>query len=275
MLQLFNDYKNSGRLSEALLVGRNAFNRDPSNADIFDAYYSYLCSLAESLPSYDDRTRFAEQANVALAFFSENADLSESVVERIQTYQERIDTIYRALSDYQRETVESQQQQIAQQNSDALKQLYLLKDKLQGSTTQEEFDAALVEISRVDVNIIKENLSEEQRIAYDSLTKDHTDLISRKMRELEYKKNVVYNKKAADAFEKAFKSFRADEGKYKKQTQLFALVSATLFAFDASRLFNETLIYYNHVYSYIFSRLDDDGKFALTRYSIECERKLR
>lgn len=275
MLQLFNDYKNSGRLSEALLVGRNAFNRDPSNADIFDAYYSYLCSLAESLPSYDDRTRFAEQANVALAFFSENADLSESVVERIQTYQERIDTVYRALSDYQRETVESQQQQIAQQNSDALKQLYLLKDKLQGSTTQEEFDAALVEISRVDVNIIKENLSEEQRIAYDSLTKDHTDLISRKMRELEYKKNVVYNKKAADAFEKAFKSFRADEGKYKKQTQLFALVSATLFAFDASRLFNETLIYYNHVYSYIFSRLDDDGKFALTRYSIECERKLR
>lgn len=275
MLQLFNDYKNSGRLSEALLVGRNAFNRDPSNADIFDAYYSYLCSLAESLPSYDDRTRFAEQANVALAFFSENADLSESVVERIQTYQERIDTIYRALSDYQRETVESQQQQIAQQNSDALKQLYLLKDKLQGSTTQEEFDAALVEISKIDVNIIKENLSEEQRIAYDSLTKDHTDLISQKMRELEYKKNVVYNKKAADAFEKAFKSFRADEGKYKKQTQLFALVSSTLFAFDASRLFNETLIYYNHVYSYIFSRLDDDGKFALTRYSIECERKLR
>lgn len=275
MLQLFNDYKNSGRLSEALLVGRNAFNRDPSNADVFDAYYSYLCSLAESLPSYDDRTRFAEQANVALAFFSENADLSESVVERIQTYQERIDTIYRALSDYQRETVESQQQQIAQQNSDSLKQLYLLKDKLQGSTTQEEFDAALVEISKVDVNIIKENLSEEQRIAYDSLTKDHTDLISQKMRELEYKKNVVYNKKAADAFEKAFKSFRADEGKYKKQTQLFALVSSTLFAFDASRLFNETLIYYNHVYSYIFSRLDDDGKFALTRYSIECERKLR
>lgn len=275
MLQLFNDYKNSGRLFEALLVGRNAFNRDPSNADIFDAYYSYLCSLAESLPSYDDRTRFAEQANVALAFFSENADLSEAVVERIQTYQERIDTIYRALSDYQRETLESQQQQIAQQNSDALKQLYLLKDKLQGSTTQEEFDAALVEISKVDVNIIKENLSEEQRIAYDSLTKDHTDLISQKMRELEYKKNVVYNKKAADAFEKAFKSFRADEGKYKKQTQLFALVSSTLFAFDASRLFNETLIYYNHVYSYIFSRLDDDGKFALTRYSIECERKLR
>ena len=53
------------------------------------------------------------------------------------------------------------------------------------------------------------------------------------------------------------------------------LVSSTLFAFDAGRLFNETLIYYNHVYSFIFGKLDDDGKLALTRYSIECERKMR
>lgn len=35
------------------------------------------------------------------------------------------------------------------------------------------------------------------------------------------------------------------------------------------------LIFYNHVYSYIFSKLDDNGKLELTRYSIECERKLR
>ena len=95
------------------------------------------------------------------------------------------------------------------------------------------------------------------------------------MRELEYKKNVAYNKQAADSFAKAFNQFRNNESKYKNQTQLFSLVSTTLFAYDASRLFNETLIYYNHVYSYIFSKLDDDGKLALTRFSIECERKLR
>ena len=37
----------------------------------------------------------------------------------------------------------------------------------------------------------------------------------------------------------------------------------------------ESLKVHNHVYSYIFSKLDDNGKLELTRYSIECERKLR
>ena len=175
----------------------------------------------------------------------------------------------------QRQKAEAQQQELAQLNSDALKKLFLLKDKLQGATSQESFDTVLTEIGAVDAEISKDAFTKEQSAIYDSLTKDHTDLISAKMRELEYKRNIVYNKKAADAFERAFKEFRGDENKYKKQTQLFALVSSTLFAFDASRLFNETLIYYNHVYSYIFSKLDDDGKLALTRYSIECERKLR
>ena len=116
----------------------------------------------------------------------------------------------------------------------------------------------------------------EQSSTYDALTKACTDLISSKMRELEYKKNIAYNKQAADSFADAFEKFKEKDGKkYKNQTQLFKLVSKTLFSYDASRLFNETLIYYNHVYSYIFSKLDDDGKLALTRFSIECERKLR
>lgn len=95
------------------------------------------------------------------------------------------------------------------------------------------------------------------------------------MREMEYKNNIAYNKKAAEAYDKAFKLFKGNESNYKNQTQLFNLVSSTLFAYDAAKLFNETLIYYNHVYSYVFGKLDDDGKFALTRFSIECERKSR
>ena len=275
MLQLFNEYRNMGKLSEALLVGRNAFNRNLSNVEIFDAYFSYLCTLAESLPSLADKARFADQANVALAFFSKNADLTAAYVDHISECQKRLDSIYQEMESTQREKEEARLQEVVRLNSDSLKKLFALKDKLQGATSQEEFDTILAEIGAVDAEIIKDAFSKEHSEIYDSLTKDHTDLISNKMRELEYKKNVAYNKRAADAFEKAFKEFRGDENKYKKQTQLFALVSSTLFAFDASRLFNETLIYYNHVYSYIFSKLDDDGKLALTRYSIECERKLR
>lgn len=275
MLNLFNEYKNSGRISEALLVGRNVFNRNPENCEVFSAYFSYLCTLAETLPSFIDKCNFAEQANIALAFYSENAELTREAVEAIAAQQQRINVIFKKLDEIKTEKSENERAMVESHNANCLKELLSFKDSLKHSSTQEEFDELLIKLGQIDSTIEKESFTNEQSSIYDSLTKDHSTLISEKMRQLEYQKNLSYNQQAADAFASAFEKFRKDENKYKNQTQLFALVSTTLFAYDASRLFNETLIYYNHVYSYIFSKLDDDGKLALTRYSIECERKLR
>ena len=275
MLELFNRYKDAGKITEALMVGRNAFNRNPDSAEIFDAYFSYLCTLAETLPSSADRYHFAEQASVALAFYIENAILTETIVSNIIAYRSRLDSIYAEISNVQQKKVDEENEDIERHNFECLKKLYALKDKLQAVSAQADFDAILSEIGNVDAEVAKDSFTSEQKKTYDELTEAHTELISSKMRELEYKKNVAYNKQAVESFATAFNQFRNNEGKYKNQTQLFSLVSTTLFSYDASRLFNETLIYYNHIYSYIFSKLDDDGKLALTRFSIECERKLR
>lgn len=275
MLSLFEKYKSEGKITEALLVGRNLFNRNPADEQIFSAYFAYLCTLAETLPSFADRANFAEQANVVLAFYTENAILKSDTVEALSQHQKRIDEIYSEIENTKAERIKSERIAIESHNSDCLKELYALKDTLQRATAQEEFDDVLSKVGKLDNDINKNVLTDEQSAVYDTLTKDITELISVKMHQLEHKKNIAYNKQAADAFASAFNKFRNDESKYKNQTQLFSLASTTLFAFDASQLFNETLIYYNHVYSYIFSKLDDDGKLALTRYSIECERKLR
>lgn len=276
MLTLFNNYKDAGKISEALMVGRNALNRNPGNAEIFDAYYSYLCMLAEALPSFADKVHFADQANVVLAFYTENAVLSESVVADIMRCQSRLEAISSEIEKERQKRIDKENMEIERHNSKCLKKIYALKDKLYTVSAQKNFDALIAQIGQVDAEIDKDRLTSEQSSTYDALTKACTDLISSKMRELEYKKNIAYNKQAADSFADAFEKFKEKDGKkYKNQTQLFKLVSKTLFSYDASRLFNETLIYYNHVYSYIFSKLDDDGKLALTRFSIECERKLR
>lgn len=275
MLELFEKYKSNGKITEAILVGRNLFNQNPTNEEVFSAYFSYLCTFAETLPDYSDREDFANQANIALAFYAENAILTEEVVETISQYQQRLSAIFDEISKIRIETAKAEKTAIESHNAACLKNLYLLKDTIQIADTQEKLDKALIQVTKVDDEINKDILTEDQKGIYESLTKDHTDLIGLKLRELEYKKNVDYNKQAVAAYASAFNKFRKDENKYKNQSQLFTLASTTLFAFDASRLFNETLIYYNHVYSYIFSKLDDDGKFALTRFSIECERKLR
>jgi hypothetical protein len=275
MMTLFNNYRSSGKISEALLVGQNMFNRNPANPEVFSAYFDFLCSLAETLPSLEEKQDFANRATVALAFYAENAELDEALMESIIAQQERLSAASDRIGAAVREKADIALKEREQQNTACLKDIYKNKDCLKNADTQELFDAALAEIGTADAKIDKGNLTAEQNSAYDSLTKELTDLISVKMRELEYRKNIAYNKQAADSFAQAFIKFRENESEYKNQTQLFKLAANMLFAYDASRLFNETLIYYNHVYSYIFSKLDDDGKLALTRYSIECERKLR
>ena len=275
MLSLFEKYKNDGKITEALLVGRNLFNRNSGDEKIFSAYFEYLCTLAETLPSLADRINFAEQASVALAFYSENAELTSESVDALSGQQQRIDGILSEIESTKAKRVADERAEIEAHNSECLKKLYSLKDEMHRATTQDEFDKILVKIGETDTAMDKDEFTDEQSSIYKSLTKGHTELISEKMHQLEHIKNIAYNKQAADAFASAFDRFRKDENKYRNQSQLFLLASTTLFAFDASRLFNETLIYYNHVYSYIFSKIDDDGKLALTRYSIECERKLR
>lgn len=275
MLSLFEKYKKVGKITEALLVGRNLFNRNPGDEEIFSAYFAYLCTLAETLPSLEDRINFAEQANVALAFYSENANLTSEFIEALAKRQQRMDIILSEIESMKEKRISVKRAEVEAHNSECLKTLYSLKDTIWQANTQDEFDGVLIQIGKIDATMDKDAFTDEQSSIYESLTKDHTELISKKMHQMERTKNIAYNKRAADAFALAFERFRKDENKYKNQAQLFSLASTTLFAFDASRLFNETLIYYNHVYSYIFSKLDDDGKLALTRYSIECERKLR
>ena len=273
MLTLFNSCKDTDR-AKAVLIGRNLFNRNPSNHDVFAAFFDYLCYLANTLQSPSDRQEYAAQAGIALAFYSENADMDEAILKEIINRQERLADISKAIMGSKRLESEKAREALVRQNNEHLKKLFTLKDSLRRASTQDEFDKTLVEIGAADSKLDKSSLTDEQSGIYEDLTKAHTELISSKMRELEYRKNVDYNKKAADSFSEAFKKFKQDESKYKNQTQLYSLASNTLFSYNASRLFTETLVYYNHVYSYIFSKLDDDGKLALTRFSIECERKM-
>lgn len=273
MLTLFNQYKNCGELSKALIVGRNLFNQHPGNIEVFTAYFDFLCTLAEKLPLITDRQQFGEQARIAISFFSENAELSEDMIDAISENQERLDAIFSDLNEQHEAMVKAEQKRLEEQNQKGLLKVHDLKQELSKVADESALNKVLNQLAQIDAELDKGEFTSDQTAYYDFETKEFTELISEVMRKLEYKKNVAYNKQAADSFAKAFELFRKDEEKYRNRDQLRALASQALFCFDASRLFNETLIYYNHIYSYIFSKLDDDGKFALTKFSIECERK--
>lgn len=275
MNPMFNEYKGAGKIQEALLIGRNMVNKAPGDPECVGAYLDFLLMLAEKLPRMDERKGFANQANLVLSFYEENAELTETCIHDIQTYRNRLGTIVMEIAQLEQEEQEKKLQEIEASNTEQIKDLYAIKQKLENVKNRAEFDTLLQKIGAVDAQIDHDHLTAEQKTHYDQLNKSCTDTISAKMRQLEYMDNIAYNKKAVTAYNSAFTSFKDNEAQYKDKRQLFSLVSSTLFAYDAGRLFNETLIFYNHVYSYIFSKLDDNGKLELTKYSIECERKLR
>lgn len=274
MNPMFNEYKDAGKIQEALLIGRNMVNKAPGDPECVNAYLDFLLMLAEKLPRTDERKGFADQANLVLSFYEENADLTDGIINDIQVYRNRLGAVVADIAQLEQEEYEKQKRTIEATNTTQIKKLYAIKQKLENTKTNAEFDKLLQEISAVDAEIDHDSLTPEQKTHYDQLNKSCTDTISAKMRQLEYKDNIDYNKKAVNAYNFAFTKFKQNENLY-KGTKLFDLVSTTLFAYDAGRLFNETLIFYNHVYSYIFNKLDDNGKLELTKYSIECEQKQR
>lgn len=275
MNALFLEYKNQGKFTKALLVGRNMVNKNPGDEECMTAYVDLLLFLADTLPSLQERKTFLGQASVTLSFYEENVELDEIILDNIEAYRERIGAIAVEIDAEESKNYQEELYNSEKKNENLIKQLFSIKHKLMNAKNSLEFDQLLKEISLVDAKIKHEYLTEQQKLYYDQLSKESTNLISTKMREFEHDSNVEYNKKAVEAYRQAFNEFKAEENKYKNYTQLQNLVSKTLFAFDASRLFNETLIYYNHVYSYIFGKLSDERRFDITKLSIECERYMR
>jgi len=269
MLELFNKYKASGFFTEALMVGRNLFNKNSGNADIFNEYFNLLCFQAQNAANtVADRRQFISQAEVALAFYSENTDLNEAKVKEIQAREAQLTGIVKIFN----EEIDKQNTLVADKttkdNNERLHLLEKLNIKLQNLSNKQEFDKVLGQIGSIDNILEKDVFCTSQQERYNQLTKHCTEAINKKLAVFERNENINYNQKAIEAYKSTFDFFKANEN-----NENHMKIVERFFSFDASRLFNETLVYYNHVYSYILSKMNDDEKFILTKYAVMSERK--
>lgn len=276
VIDLFNELIKKNEIWDAHTVGKNLYNKDLSNKELFAKYFNFVVAVSGYPIEIETRKYFINEAETALLFFSENVDMSDDALNLIIESRRKLINNANAIKDLELKHSVQQQDARINENNSSLSELVALKGKLYGAVSQEQFDKLLIEVSNIESSIHKESFTNDQKALYDSLTKEYSQIVSKKMTDLNRISCVEYNKTAMRDFKDAFNEFKANEEKYiNSQSQLFNLVSKRLFSHDASLLFNETLIYYNHVYSYIFSKLDDDGKFWLTQISIDTERVSR
>jgi transcriptional regulator NrdR family protein len=273
-LALFDEYVEKNDIWKANTLVKNIYNKNIDNRDVFQIFFEFCIKIAKWNIDVPTRKVFLEQASSAIIFFSENALLTGELLELIQICQKEVDELHGEINRVEQIQASRGLEEAKKAQTDFLGQLTEYKYELSKCTNQQQFNTILEKVKASEEQINIEILDEKESKLYEELTKEYPNVISQKLEEFEQNRLKEYNKKAVADFHHVYNEFKEDEDKYKTSLlELKRLVERKLFSYDASQLVNETLIYYNHVYSYIFSKLDEVGKFKLTELAIEMEKK--
>lgn len=272
-LSLFQEFITKNDIWQANLLIKNIFNKNIENRDIFQTFYEFSIKIANWNLDIPTRKMFLEQASSAVIFFSENALLTSDVIEMVYACQNEVDNIRNEINRIEQIQIDRRVEDAKKEQSELILKLTEYKFALGKSSNQQEFNTLLEKIKVVEEQIDVSFLTEMDEKLYKELTMDYPNIINQKLNEFEKVKVKEYNKKAVSDFYQVFNEFKQNEDKYKtSMLELKRLVRTRLFSYDAGRLLNETIIYYNHVYSYIFGKIDEEGKYNLTELAIELEK---
>lgn len=267
---LFKELKAEKNFWDAHTVGKNIFCKFPDNQNIFDEYFCFCCTVASYPIEMETRRFFLKEAELALSIYSERTEMSRDNLKFIEEKRQTlIETSY-AINKKIEEDFDKTRSEIIEANNSYLRELVSLKGEFLVCNSQIVFDKLISQMASIEEHFDKDAFTDTQKVQYDSLTREFSNLVSKSMAVITNASEIEYNKKAANSFRKAFELFKNDSDKYTgNERNLYELVAKHLFAYDAKRLFNETLVYYNHVYTYIFNKLSDEGKFRFTQFSFD------
>lgn len=273
MLALLKKYINEYEIDKAIVIGRNIINQDPNNREAIQCYLDFLFELSNTLTVLEERKEFLDQGKMIIAFVEENATLDPEFLEWILSYSEKALAIEKLINKAEDEKINKIVSDIEMSNNKALMKIHELCGKLQHVDTQEEFDELMKMFIETDRGIEKNYLTALDQQQYDDLSKICSETISSKMQELEHMQNISYNEDAVQSYHDAYVEFSSHEAEYKDNIdRLIGMLNTKLFCFDSEKLFQESLIYYQYVYSRIFEKLSDEGKMRITQASIKANK---
>lgn len=266
MITKIYDYVHRGNFREALIIGQNLFARDSGNPEIFKAYVDVLESVMKAEDTSDGKMRYFQQLSAALTMFSETVSMDDSVVDFIMSQEDRLAKMLDAIQQLRKQEEREFIKQKIVVNDSILSKLPAATNTLKTAADKTAFDTVLQQIQQYDSEIDKDYLTDRQREVYEAITRQCSKIVDIKLRAFQRMADAEYNERALDAYERVYQYFKSG-----KVPDDHKEVISGLFGYDAGKLFNETLTYYNHVYAYVLSKLDDDGKFRLTKAAIRSE----
>ena len=268
MDDLVTKLKADGNFIDAYLVAKNVLSRNIGDVSAFKNFIDLALEIASYNIVFDERKQYVSEANTALAMFSEAANIDEAILALIKETRKRIRTVTESILEEEREYLDEIKRKIEDKNTELLNELVQIYQQIQNAKTQKQFDAALSQVAEVETAMDKSAFSTEQSITYEKLTQKYSELISRQMEIINKNELLTYNKKAVACFNEVLLAFKKEPSKYKDESTLKALMTTKFFTFDVSKLFNESLVFYNHVYYVVFQESSDTLKYRLTEWAL-------
>lgn len=266
MISKMKDYASKGNFREALIIGQNLSARNSGDPEVFKAYTSVLESVMNAEGTSDGKMRYFQQLSSALAAFSESVVMDDAMVRFVMSQEDRLGKLFDGIQQLRKQEEREFVKKKIMANDDILAKLPGAMESLRKAADRASFDAVLQQVQQYDAAIDKSYLTDRQKDVYDSATRQCSKIVNVKLRAFQRAADIEYNEQALAAYERVFRYFK--DGKVPDDHK--AVISG-LFGFDPGRLFNETLTYYNHVYAYVLNKLDDEGKFRLTKAAILSE----
>ena len=268
MLQRMKENIASRHLRDALIIGQNLFYHNPGDVDIFSTYYTVLWSLATEANGSTEKLQYFKQLTQVVASFSEAVQLDDEMVEYIKSKEDSLNLLYKSIEEVKAEEEKQFVKSKFLQNDKVLRTIQERISELSVVKSKAEFDSLLNTIQKLDAMLDKQYMSDSENAQYEVLTTKCSELVNIKVAAFDRQSKEEYNQRALDSYEKVYRLFR-DGNLPGNHTE----VVSGLFAYDPTKLFNETLTYYNHVYSYVLSKLNDEEKYVLTKAAIHCEKR--
>lgn len=268
MTELVEKLKSDGNFIDAYIVAKNELSHNPDNPDFFRDFIDLALEIAMYNITFDERKQYTNDANTALVLFSESAIITDDVLSLIRETKNKIAQVVHAILQDEQNYLTAIDRAAQDENTANLNKLGQIYDTLQSCASQSEFDDILTSIGDVETLLHKDKFSSEQEKTYEKLTKQYSQIISRKMEEINKAELLDYNKRAVVCFNDVFKAFKTAPSRYKDESSLKAIMTSKFFAFDTSKLFNESLVFYNHVYTLVFQEVSDAMKYKLTEWAL-------
>lgn len=262
------------KIWNAQIVGKNLFCDNPSDIKVFSTYFDFCIEQAIGQDDLDSCSFFLNEADLAFSLFCERCDMSEALLDTIDASRSHLLKARDNVNNkFQKET-ESKVIRLTQKNESTILELEKVAEKLRGTSKQEDFDTIINRVSGLENALDKSSFTPQQQEKYNTITRAFSELVTEKMKEFQHQKDVDYNLKAVKVFKEVYDTFKKEEKKYKKGENDFKdLIANSLCGFDGTRLFSETSMYYNFVYSYIFNTVGDELKNKMTEFAITSNRK--